>query len=112
MNINRFLGMLAPGTPIEQLPILPLFHDGIVERLRLVRTGQDGRLVLRLWSTDVLIYGNDIPLFVVTIEEQQGRKLAGSITMAKDTGNSNFVTPAGANTRWHVHRKAGSSSGS
>jgi len=87
MNPKSFLGMFAPGTPIEQLPVLPLFHDGRVERLRLVRTGQDGRLVLRLWSTDVKIYGNDTPLFVGTIEEQQGRNLAGLITMAKNTGN-------------------------
>ncbi|GLI32772.1 MAG: VTT domain-containing protein [Syntrophales bacterium] len=88
MNPKSFLGMFAPGTPIEQLPVLPLLHDGKVERLRLVRTGRGvQRLVLRLWSADVKINGKDTPLFVGTIEEQQGRSLAGLITMAKDTGN-------------------------
>lgn len=88
MNPKSFLGMFAPGTPIEQLPVLPLLHDGRVERLRLVRTGRGvQRLVLRLWSADVKINGNDTPLFVGTIEEQQGRSMAGLITMAKDTGN-------------------------
>ena len=87
MNLKRFLGMLAPGTPVEQLPVLPLFHDGRAERLRLVRTGRGvQRLVLRLWSADVKINGNDTPLFVGTIEEQRRRSLAGLITMARDSG--------------------------
>jgi len=88
MNPKSFLGMLATRITIEQLPVLPLLHDGRVECLRLVRTGRGNRrVVLRLWSTGVKIYGNDIPLFVATVEEQQGRSLAGLITMAKDTGN-------------------------
>jgi undecaprenyl-diphosphatase len=88
LNLKDLLRMLAPDTPIGELPVLPLLHDGRVERLRLVRTGRGvQRLVLRLWSADVKINGNDTPLFVGTIEEQQGRSMAGLITMAKDTGN-------------------------
>lgn len=86
LSLKSFLGMFSPDTPVERLPVLPRLHDGRVERLRLVRMDKDKRLVLRLWSTDVKIYGNDAPLFVGTIEEQRRRSLAGLITMARDTG--------------------------
>ncbi len=86
LSLESFFRMFSPDTPVEKLPVLPRLHDGRVERLRLVRMDQDRRLVLRLWSTDVKIAGNDSPLFVGTIEEQRRRSLAGLITMARDTG--------------------------
>lgn len=89
LSLKNFLGMFSPDTPVEQLPVLPRLHDGRVERLRLVRAGEgDSRLVLRLWDTEIKIEGNrGFHLFAGTIEEQQGRSLAGLITMARDTGD-------------------------
>jgi len=86
LSLKSFFGMFSPDTPVEQLPVLPRLHDGRTERLSLVRMDQDRYLVLRLWSTDVKIKGNDTPLFVGTIEEQRRRGLAGLITAARDTG--------------------------
>jgi undecaprenyl-diphosphatase len=89
LSLKNFLGMFSPDTPVEQLPVLPRLHDGRVERLRLVRAGEgDSCLVLRLWDTEIKIEGNrGFHLFAGTIEEQQGRSLAGLITMARDTGD-------------------------
>ncbi len=86
LSLKSFLGMFFPDTPVEELPVLPRLHDGRTERLRLVWMDQERRLVLCLWPGDVKIDGNDTHLFVGTIEEQQGRHLAGLITMARDTG--------------------------
>ena len=88
LSLKSVLGMFSPNTPVEQLPNLPRLHDGRMERLRLVRIDGDIRLVFRLWSTDVKIEGNSVlHLFAGTIEKQQGRILAGLITIARDTGD-------------------------
>lgn len=42
--------------------------------------------MLRLWSADVKIEGTETPLFVGTVEEQEGRVLADLITVARDAG--------------------------
>lgn len=86
LSLKSFFGMFSPDTPVEQLPVLPRLHEGRTERLCFVRMDQDRRLVLRLWSTDVRIEGNDTALCIGTIEEQRPRGLAGLITMARDTG--------------------------
>lgn len=86
LSLRSFFGMFSSVTPVEQLPVLPQLQDGRTESLRLIRMDQNRRLVLRLWSTDVKIEGKDTPLFVGTIDEQQGRVLVGLITMARDTG--------------------------
>ena len=88
LSLKSVLGMFSPNTPVEQLPVLPRLHDGRMERLRLVRIDGESRLVFRLWDTEVKIEGNDgFHLFAGTIEEQQGRSLAGLITTARDTGD-------------------------
>lgn len=88
LSLKSALGMFSPNTPVEQLPNLPRLHDGRMERLRLVRIDGDSRLVFRLWDTEVKIEGNDgFDLFAGTIEEQQGRSLAGLITTARDIGD-------------------------
>lgn len=79
-----FFGLFAMQTPIAQLPVLPHLHDGRVERLRLVHTDQDNRLVLRLWPSDKKIAGVDAPYLIGTVEQQQRRNLAGLITIARD----------------------------
>ena len=85
LNLKNFLGMLSPNTPIEELPILPRFHDGRIESVRLDRQTGRQRWVLRLWPTDVKIAGNATLLFVGTINVQNRRSIAGLITMPRDT---------------------------
>lgn len=86
LNLKSFFGIFSPETPVEELPVLPRFHDGMAERLLLVHTDRDKRLVLRLWPTDFTIAGDDAPFFVGTVEEQGRHQLAGLIAMARDTG--------------------------
>nr|WP_319494163.1 VTT domain-containing protein [uncultured Desulfobacter sp.] len=88
LGLKRVLGMFSSDTPVADLPVLPRFHDGRTERLRLVRTIGAHRFVFRLWDTGVEINGDDRwPIMAGTIEEQQRRSLAGLILIAEDTGD-------------------------
>ena len=86
LNVKTFLAMLSPETPIEMLPVLPHLHYGRSDILRLIRKVHDQRWVLRLWVTDTQIPLNKSPLFVGTIEVQKLIRVAGWITLARDTG--------------------------
>ena len=86
LDLNSFLGMFSPDTPIEKLPVLPRLHDGRVDCLRLIHLDKGQRWVLRLWPAAVTIAGNNTALFIGTIEAQQRRHLTGLITTALDTG--------------------------
>jgi membrane protein DedA with SNARE-associated domain/membrane-associated phospholipid phosphatase len=86
LSLKCLFGVFSPDTPVGELPVFPHLHDGRAERLLLFYTDRTKRLVLRLWPADVLIAGNDTPLFVGTIEEQGCYELANLITMARDTG--------------------------
>ncbi len=86
LSLKSFFGMFASETPVAELPVLPRLHDGRAERLRLVHTDQDKRLVLRLWPADVTISGDDTPFFIGTVEEQDRHQLAGLVITARDTG--------------------------
>jgi undecaprenyl-diphosphatase len=49
---------LTPEPVLAQLPLLPQMHDGHHESIRLIKTGEDGRVrVLRLWRAPVS-FGN------------------------------------------------------
>ncbi|WP_020587024.1 bifunctional DedA family/phosphatase PAP2 family protein [Desulfobacter curvatus] len=88
LDLKSVLGMFSSGTPVENLPVLPRFHDGRMERLRLIRIIGDHRFVFRLWDTGVEVNGVErCPLMAGTIEEQQGRSLAGLVLTAKETGD-------------------------
>lgn len=89
LNLKNFLGMLSPDTPIENLPVLPRLHNGRVDHLRLARRNENNRWVLRLWRSDFVIAGKNIPLFIGTIEVQRRRHLTWLITTAADTGEYN-----------------------
>jgi membrane protein DedA with SNARE-associated domain len=86
LTTRSFLGMLAPTTPIEMLPVLPRIHDGRTEALRLARIDGDVRLVLRLWPTNTVVAEGHAPLFIGTVEQQRRRNLTDLITMAKESG--------------------------
>ncbi len=86
LNLKNFLGMLSPETPLEMLPVLPHLHDGRSDSLLLVRKVDGQRWVLRLWVTDTQIAESNAPLFVGTIDIQKTFRLAGLITMERETG--------------------------
>ena len=86
LTIKSLLKMLVSGTAVEELPVLPRLHDGRTEKLRLVYTNLDVRLVLRLWSANITISGDDQPLFLGTVEQQQRKSITGLITIAGDSG--------------------------
>jgi membrane protein DedA with SNARE-associated domain/membrane-associated phospholipid phosphatase len=86
LTIKSFLGMFASAPPIEELPVLPLIHDGLIDHVRLVHYGREMCLVLRLWPTDTVIAGEERPLFIGTVEQEQSRSIAGLIAMASDSG--------------------------
>jgi len=87
LNLKTFLGMFLPDIPIEELPVLPRFHDGRIDSLRFFHPAKGQRWVLRMWPADVKIAGNSTPLFVGTIVAQQQRRLTGLITLTRDTGD-------------------------
>lgn len=53
LSASRLLLLLAPHTPVMQLPVLPKLNDGTPPALQLIHAGDtpDTRLVLRLWPT-------------------------------------------------------------
>ncbi|NOX32142.1 MAG: phosphatase PAP2 family protein [Deltaproteobacteria bacterium] len=85
IGLKTFLEMFSPDTPVENLPVLPHLHNGLVDRLRLVRQDKDTRLVLRMWPSDVKITDTNTPLFVGEIERQRRQHLAALITVARST---------------------------
>ena len=79
--------MLAPDTPIGELPVLPRLHNGRIDVVRLVQPlDETHRWVLRLWPTDLKISENGDPVFEGTIEMQSRRHLADMILLATDSG--------------------------
>jgi undecaprenyl-diphosphatase len=69
-SAGRFLN---PTAPLEQLPPLPLMHNGRMPLLVLTHAAPDatGRLVLRAWPTDYLVDGTPLLVAAVTREVAQ-----------------------------------------
>lgn len=86
LSFKNFLTILSPDTSIDRQPVLPRLHDGATEQLRLIHPWPNGRLVFRLWSVGVKAGPDGTPVFVGTVEKQQGHRLAGLLTTARDTG--------------------------
>jgi undecaprenyl-diphosphatase len=87
LNLRNLLTMLSPGTPLGELPSLPLLHDGRAERLRLLLEDSEKQYMLRLWPSGVVLGGFNIPVFVGTVEDQRPHEVAALITAAKDIGD-------------------------
>jgi len=87
LNLRNLLTMLSPGTPLGELPSLPLLHDGRAERLRLLLEDSEKQYMLRLWPSGVVLAGFNIPVFVGTVEDQRPHEVAALITAAKDIGD-------------------------
>ena len=86
LTTKSLLGMFASAPPIDELPVLPRIHDGLMDHVRFAHYGRKMRLVLRLWPTDTAIAGEKRPLFIGTVEQERPRSIAGLITMPSDSG--------------------------
>lgn len=89
LNLKNMLALLSPSTPIKQIPLFPLLHDGRIEKLDLIRQSGEQRWVLRLWDTDskITIAKMEYPLYIGTIEIQARHNLAYLFTIASDIRN-------------------------
>ncbi|TXH74453.1 bifunctional DedA family/phosphatase PAP2 family protein [Thiobacillus sp.] len=69
LDVRTALRWLAPATTLEELPLLPLVHDGRHEVLRMIfplPAGREGQreLVLRLWNSGVVLDSDENPIWV------------------------------------------------
>jgi undecaprenyl-diphosphatase len=86
-NLKNLLNVFSFDTPIGELPVLPLLHNGRIDVVRLVLpVDKEHRWVLRLWATNVEISEGRLPVFDGTIEVQDRRQIANMILLAKDSG--------------------------
>jgi hypothetical protein len=58
----------------------------VLQRFFLAHADGDRRFVLRLWSSNTIIAGDNHPLFIGTVEQQCRRNLAGLITLVRVSG--------------------------
>lgn len=71
LDWHNLLHLLSSRTPIEDLPVLPQVHAGRHEALTLYRNlSQDSRQLLRLWSTQIQLGPEQIPVFVGVVSKQ------------------------------------------
>ncbi|MCF6354582.1 MAG: VTT domain-containing protein [Candidatus Polarisedimenticolaceae bacterium] len=86
------LKLLSPSLPLQALPVFPQVHDGRHEALTLVKpTTEDGRLVLRLWSSSTLLMPGQTELWVGNVTQQQ-RSHALALWHYAET-SPDFLTP-------------------
>jgi undecaprenyl-diphosphatase len=81
---------LLPSTPIEQLPVLPKFHQGKPPALTLIRpVDAMTRTVIRLWSAADVVNDASLPrtfpLWIGMITTERSRSEWGLIAVARTT---------------------------
>ena len=79
LSFESALRWLAPGLPLEQMPLIPRLHDGRPEALTLTFAPKSGsaerRLLLRLWPSPFRLEPGNRPLWVGTVTWLQVRHL-------------------------------------
>jgi len=83
LDLKSFLGVFAPDTEINSLPVFPHLHDGRPETVLLVRDNKTKRWVFRLWPADIQLNPDSTPLWVGTVEIQIPRPVAAWLTLPK-----------------------------
>ncbi|MBW2056595.1 MAG: phosphatase PAP2 family protein [Deltaproteobacteria bacterium] len=87
LNMRILLAALSPDVEMRNLPSLPRLHDGRLETMLLLRDEGQKRLALRLWPTDMQLRGGRGPVWVGTVEIQSADRIAGLITLPRNTGD-------------------------
>ncbi|VAX07858.1 DedA protein [hydrothermal vent metagenome] len=78
------LKLLSPSLPLSKLPVLPQVHSGQHETITLIKQLSDnGRLVLRLWQSNILLSPGQIPLWLGNATKQQQAYALNLITFAE-----------------------------
>ncbi len=78
------LKLLAPSVPLAELPVLPRVFGGRNQSLLMVKDqGEAGRLVLRLWKTDVVIEPGR-PLWMANIGLLEKRVMLDFVAYPKE----------------------------
>lgn len=86
--------LLSPSLPLQELPLIPHVHDGRHEALTLTKnSADDGRLVLRLWSTPYRLEDRT-PLWIGNVTAQHKRTILDLLTIPATDPDT--VTPLGS----------------
>ncbi|RDH85423.1 MAG: phosphoesterase PA-phosphatase [endosymbiont of Escarpia spicata] len=89
---HNLLRMLSPSLALRELPLLPQVHDGSYESITLVKHPDAGeQLVLRLWSTPVILRPLQQPVWIGNVSRQSQADLLGLLTYP--ITESDFQTP-------------------
>jgi len=84
LNWSDTLKLLSPSLPLNELPVLPQVHNGQHERLTLIKPlPNDGRLVLRLWRSNIILSPGQKPLWLGNVSRQQQAYILDLITFAE-----------------------------
>ncbi|CAK0752571.1 membrane-associated protein [Gammaproteobacteria bacterium] len=88
LDTASVLRLFIPKPEVIELPVLPYFHDGRKEVLRMIccYSGTETsptRLVLRLWQADAQLTPGEIPLWVGNVARQQFIEPLGLVALAK-----------------------------
>jgi undecaprenyl-diphosphatase len=76
LDWHNALRLLSPSLALQELPVAPQVHDGRHESLALEKSLPDGgRLVLRLWPSDLRLLPGKTPLWLGSVSSQQQRRL-------------------------------------
>jgi undecaprenyl-diphosphatase len=93
LSLTTALTWIEPQPAPGALPALPLLQEGLAPRLTLIRvTSPTTRLVLRLWSSHVLIEADGAtqkPLWIGSIVEEELRPLIWPLTISADKKDAN-----------------------
>jgi len=89
---DDILKLLSPSLPLQALPVLPQVHDGRHESLAMIKPiPDDGRLVLRLWSSNTVLMPGQKSLWVGSVTRQQQADALALLHYAKTSAD--FDTP-------------------
>ena len=91
IGLKSVLTTLSPKVTLDDLPIFPHLYNGKFEKLILFKDLDKTRLVLRLWSTRLVILPRDRHLYIGTIESQVSKKITPWITVP--IALPDYITP-------------------
>jgi len=84
LSWDNLLKLLSPSISLSEMPVLPQVHNARHESLVLIKSRAEGaRLVLRLWSTDILLTPEQRPLWIGNVTAQQKSVIAGTLSFAE-----------------------------
>ena len=94
-NLKTIFGWILPGSTLQQLPVLPKFHQGAPQKLSFVKNlDAQTRMVIRLWPMRYRVASQGPPaqpLWSGMVTRERLRAVQGGITLAETS--TDFITP-------------------